>query len=561
MKYIINGIIKTKAKWLILAEMVITAGYLWLNAKILLWISYAVSDHDHYRYMIMVAIGCLVNTLLLGFGQLTEVSTHMIFTHLNDIYADKVLDGDVKMFTKFPPGTISHTGGNIWKFSKITNRAIGMVKNALSVAVNVIAIASIAPNQLWYIAIVSIFITLVIWKIKNKWEKLDSEADKTKHLRNVELDEITNGFMEVRSFSGATESHRSSIHSSNGSILGMIIRRQTYSMLLSQSLSMADTICSLLALLYVVTSFESAEPVLPATGLALVMYIWRLGDPFANFVFGFSEFSELKAALPTFVEIMDYESSIEDGNMELDEFEAGISVENIVFGYDKTSTVLDGISMYIPKGAKIGICGPSGGGKSTFLKLLPRFYDVNSGAIKIDGIDIKRLRLSSLRKYIGIVHQQAYIFDGTLRDNIAYGMRPNNPDEYKVVEACKKASLYDFILSLPDGLDTKVGPRGMKLSGGQRQRISLARLFLVNPEIIILDEATSALDNETEAAVQDALKLFEGKTVITVAHRLTTIKDCDTIYVIANHKIAESGSHDELMNLNGIYAEMNKYKN
>ena len=391
-------------------------------------------------------------------------------------------------------------------------------------------------------------------------EKIDAKADKAKCFRNTELDEITNGFMEVRSFSGTTESHRSSIHSSNVSILGMIIKRQIYSMLLSQSLSMADTVCSLLALLYVVTSFESAAPILPATGLALVMYIWRLGDPFANFVFGFSEFSELKAALPMFVEIMDYESSIEDGDIELDAFETGISVENIVFGYDKTSTILDGISMYIPKGAKIGICGPSGGGKSTFLKLLPRFYDVDSGAIKIDGINIKNLRLSSLRKYIGIVHQQAYIFDGTLRDNIAYGMRPHKPSDAQIIEACKKASLYDFILSLPDGLDTKVGPRGMKLSGGQRQRISLARLFLVNPEIIILDEATSALDNETEAAVQDALKLFESKTVITVAHRLTTIKDCDTIYVIANHKIAESGSHNELMNLNGIYAEMNKYK-
>ena len=171
MEYIIKTIVKTRAKWLILAEIITTTIYLWLNAKILLWISYAVSEPDHYRYMVMVAIGCLVNTLLLGIGQLTEVSTHIIFTYLNDIYADKVLDGDVKMFTKFPPGTISHTGGNIWKFSKIANRAIGMVRNALSVAVNVIAIATIAPNQLWQIGGAFIFITLVIVKINNKWKK------------------------------------------------------------------------------------------------------------------------------------------------------------------------------------------------------------------------------------------------------------------------------------------------------------------------------------------------------------------------------------------------------
>ena len=157
---------------------------------------------------------------------------------------------------------------------------------------------------------------------------------------------------------------------------------------------------------------------------------------------------------------------------------------------------------------------------------------------------------------MGIVHQSPYIFDGTLRANIAYG-RPSATDA-EIIDACKKASIYDFIVSLPEGLDTKVGPRGLKLSGGQKQRISIARVFLTNPEIIILDEATAALDNETEQLVQDAVRAFKGKTIITVAHRLSTIRDCDCIYVVHNHKIAEAGTHDELLHAGGIYASMQK---
>ena len=183
---------------------------------------------------------------------------------------------------------------------------------------------------------------------------------------------------------------------------------------------------------------------------------------------------------------------------------------------------------------------------------------MDSGGIYIDGVDIANLKINTLRSHMGIVHQSPYIFDGTLRENIAYGMRPKKVSDLLIQNACEKASVWDFIKNLPEGLDTKVGPRGMKLSGGQKQRISLARIFLTNPDIIILDEATSALDNDTEAAVQDAINLFKDKTIITVAHRLSTIRDCDAIYVIDNHHIVEAGTHDELMQMNGLYASMQK---
>ena len=224
------------------------------------------------------------------------------------------------------------------------------------------------------------------------------------------------------------------------------------------------------------------------------------------------------------------------------------------FAYEKSDMVLNKINLTIHKGESIGVCGESGGGKSTLLKLLEKFYAPIAGTITVDGIDIQELTSASLRDKMGVVSQDTYIFDTTIYENIRHGSP--NATEYEVIDACKKASLYDFILSLPDGFQTQVGPKGLKLSGGQRQRISLARIFLRNPEIILLDEATSALDNESEKIVQQSLRAFSGKTIITIAHRLTTIENCDKIVVIDNHRIAESGTHSELLEQGGVYARL-----
>ena len=231
-----------------------------------------------------------------------------------------------------------------------------------------------------------------------------------------------------------------------------------------------------------------------------------------------------------------------------------MSFEDVSFHYsDDDTLVLSNVSFQIPAGKSIALAGPSGSGKTTICSLLPRFYDVSSGRITIDGKDIRDLTLESLRNQIGIVQQDVYLFCGTIKENIAYGKPNASMDE--IVDAARKANIHDFIESLPDGYDTFVGERGTRLSGGQKQRISIARVFLKNPPILILDEATSALDNESERWIQQSLEvLAKNRTTITIAHRLSTIQGADEILVIADNGIAERGTHEELIEKNGIYA-------
>ena len=233
-----------------------------------------------------------------------------------------------------------------------------------------------------------------------------------------------------------------------------------------------------------------------------------------------------------------------------------IDFDNVTFKYAEDSEeILNHINLHIGSGESFALVGPSGGGKTTICNLIPRFYEITSGSIKIDGTDIRDVTLKSLRENIGVVQQDVYLFSGTVKENIEYG-RPGATDE-EIREAARLAGAEDFIDNLPDGFDTYVGERGVKLSGGQKQRISIARVFLKNPKILILDEATSALDNESEFLVQQSLEcLSKGRTTITVAHRLTTIKNADKILVITKDGIAESGSHEELTEKNGIYSSM-----
>jgi ATP-binding cassette subfamily B protein len=230
-------------------------------------------------------------------------------------------------------------------------------------------------------------------------------------------------------------------------------------------------------------------------------------------------------------------------------------LKEVSFWYKKEQLILNQISLTIPKGATIGIAGPTGGGKTTLIKLLLRFYDVKKGSIELDGIDLRDLNRKSLRQYIGFVSQEVYLFHGNIKENIAYGM----PDisEERIIEAAKKAQLHDFIASLPDTYDTIIGERGVKLSGGQRQRLSIARAILKDAPILILDEATSAVDTETERAIQQNLnQLTAGKTAIIIAHRLSTIRHADKIIVLKDGAIAETGTHSELLNQKRIYADL-----
>lgn len=257
-----------------------------------------------------------------------------------------------------------------------------------------------------------------------------------------------------------------------------------------------------------------------------------------------------------FSAIMETEPDIEDAPdaKELKDVKGDVKYDHVIFRYNEDEPVLSDVSFSIPAGRSIALVGPSGGGKTTICSLLPRFYELTGGKITIDGEDIKDFTLESLRKNIGIVQQDVYLFCGTVRENIAYG-KPDASDE-EIIEAAKNANIHDFIMSLPDGYDTFVGERGTRLSGGQKQRISIARVFLKNPPILILDEATSALDNESERHIQKSLEeLSKNRTTITIAHRLSTIRGADEIIVITEDGIAERGSHDELMAIDGIYAK------
>ena len=257
-----------------------------------------------------------------------------------------------------------------------------------------------------------------------------------------------------------------------------------------------------------------------------------------------------------FLDVMETESEIRnaDNAAELTDVKGTVEYDKVSFHYsDDETPVLSDISIDIPAGKSIALVGPSGSGKTTICSLLPRFYDVTGGSITVDGKDIRGLTLKSLRNQIGMVQQDVYLFDGTIKANIAYG-KPGASDE-EIIKAAKCASIHDFIMELPDKYDTYVGERGTRLSGGQKQRISIARVFLKNPPILILDEATSALDNESERWIQKSLEeLSKNRTTITIAHRLSTIRDADEIIVITEEGIAERGTHAELLEKNGLYA-------
>ncbi|KYH28437.1 ABC transporter ATP-binding protein [Clostridium colicanis] len=291
--------------------------------------------------------------------------------------------------------------------------------------------------------------------------------------------------------------------------------------------------------------------------VAYLLYISIFMQPIRRLTSFIEQYQSGMAGFERFMEIMNIQPDIKDREdaVELKDVKGDIEFRNVAFNYNDKKSVLSNINLKVEAGKTLALVGPSGGGKTTLCHLIPRFYEVTEGGIFIDGKNIKDLTLESLRKNIGIVHQDVFLFTGTIKENILYG----NPDatDKEVIDAAKRANIHDFIINLPDGYDTYVGERGIKLSGGQKQRISIARVFLKNPPILILDEATSALDNATEIIIQKSLeKLSEGRTTIVVAHRLSTIKNADEIIVLTANGIEEKGSHEELIKKNGIYAKL-----
>ena len=291
---------------------------------------------------------------------------------------------------------------------------------------------------------------------------------------------------------------------------------------------------------------------------AYLLYANMLLNSIRRIVEFTEQFQRGMTGIERFFEIMDVPCEITDSPdaKPLGEVKGAVSFEDVGFHYgDNDHDVLHHLNLQVRAGESVALVGPSGSGKTTLCNLIPRFYDVTEGRIRIDGKNIKDVTLQSLRNAVGMVQQEVYLFSGSVYDNIVYGKPGASKEE--VIAAAKMAGAHDFISSLPDGYDTFVGERGVKLSGGQKQRISIARVFLKNPPILILDEATSALDNESERLVQQSLeKLAKGRTVFTIAHRLTTIRGADTIWVLTDKGVEEQGSHSELMKKGGLYAHL-----
>ncbi len=292
--------------------------------------------------------------------------------------------------------------------------------------------------------------------------------------------------------------------------------------------------------------------------VTFLLYINTFTEPVKKLINFTEQFQNGYTGYERFMEMMEIAPDISDrpGAVEMGQVKGDISFDNVSFHYEEnTETVLNHINLEVKAGAYMALVGPSGVGKSTLCSLIPRFYDVSGGSVRIDGQDIRDVTLKSLRNQIGIVQQDVYLFAGTVLDNIRYG-RPQATRE-EVIEAAKNANAHEFIEALPDGYDTDIGQRGVKLSGGQKQRLSIARVFLKNPPILIFDEATSALDNESEKVVQESLeKLAKNRTTFVIAHRLSTIRNAQKILVLTDRGIEEEGTHQQLLEQDGIYARL-----
>lgn len=292
--------------------------------------------------------------------------------------------------------------------------------------------------------------------------------------------------------------------------------------------------------------------------IAANLFVATFTNPVRKLVnFNVEQFSTGMAGFNRFLEIMRTDTSIKEADdaVELLSARGNISFKNVCFSYNEKTSVLENINLEIKAGEHFAFVGESGGGKTTICNLIPRFYEVTGGSISLDGIDLKRIKLENLRRQIGLVQQDVFLFAGTIKENIAYG-KPNATDD-EIITAAKRAEIHEDIMKMPEGYDSLVGERGLKLSGGQKQRISIARCFLKNPPILILDEATSALDSATELKIQNAFdELSKGRTTLVIAHRLSTIKNADKIAVVEGKNITEIGSHQELISLGGKYASL-----
>ena len=404
------------------------------------------------------------------------------------------------------------------------------------------------------VMIVTPILIITVRKYAKRLKRSGKQRQEALDSLNSKLQETLSGIRVIRAF--ATEKHEiNDFKKKNINLKKIAVKSARYNAKANSIMEAMNYIIIALLLMFSGYRVLRAKNFTPGDFITIVGAISSMYTPARRAMTRFNSISANISSITRVSEILEEVPAIVNKKdcIKFENFARDITFENVDFKYkDSTEKILKNINLDVKKGETIAFVGNSGGGKSTLVNLIPRFFDVSSGSLKIDGIDIRDYEIKSLRKAIGIVPQETFLFSGTILSNIKYSRQ--NATFEEIVEAAKQANAHEFIENLSDGYNTEIGERGVKLSGGQKQRIAIARAILENPQILILDEATSALDNESEKLVQDALeKLMDGKTTFVIAHRLTTIENSNKIVVIQKGEIKEIGNHNELLNKNGIY--------
>ncbi|MFB5088512.1 ABC transporter ATP-binding protein [Psychrobacillus sp. PGGUH221] len=433
---------------------------------------------------------------------------------------------------------------------------IGLMNVWLDLATILIAIGIMLTMNVKLTIVTLLAFPFYAFSVKYFFGKLrDLTRKRSQALAGVQsyLHERVQGMSIIKTFT--LEKHEQKLfNEANGEFLDKAVDQTIWN---AKAFAVVNTITDIAPLLVIAyAGYEAINGRLSVgTMAAFIAYIERLYSPLRRLVNSSTTLTQSFASMDRVFELMDEQYDIVDkkGATTIDRSLGNVTFSNVSFQYDKDgTTILNHVDFHVNAGETVAFVGMSGGGKSTIISLIPRFYDVTSGSVQIDGQDVRNVTIESLRKHIGIVLQDNILFSDSVKSNILMG-NPNATDE-EVIEAAKAANAHDFIMELPEGYETKVGERGVKLSGGQKQRVAIARVFLKNPAILVLDEATSALDLESEALIQDSLeRLAKDRTTIIVAHRLSTITHADNIFVIENGEVVENGNHHNLMNHKGVY--------
>ena len=511
-----------------------------------------------YASLAMIGLALIAGILMYYNSQLSgTISTGIYKNIIDDLYS-KIQTLDMKYFSD------SKVGDLMSRFSSDASMINSIILDSFTIilylmtAIFYLVVLFITDWKLTMgVFLIAPLLLVVVKRYSSKLKHMGKNRQEISGELNSKLQETLSGIRVIKAFT--TENYEKSKFKNLSSKLRFFTRKAIgYE---AKSNSIAESLNYIMfALLLFFGGYRvirSGGTFTPGDFMTVLAGMGAMYTPAKRALKLYNGINTNSAAVDRIFEILDIESKVIDSEnaTQFKEFNSTIEFKNVDFEYEENKNVITNFNLSVKKGEKIALVGNSGGGKSTIVNLLPRFYDVSHGTIEIDGVDIKKYKLKSLRKKIGIVPQDTFLFSGTIEENIKYGNRTATTEE--VIDAAKQANAHVFIEKLSNGYLTEIGERGVKLSGGQKQRIAIARAILENPEILILDEATSALDNESEKLVQDALeKLMKDKTSFVIAHRLSTVISCDKIIVLQAGEIREIGTHAELLEKNGIYKSL-----